>query len=159
MTSQKSHWVEWESQLVCRGISGSTPVFHRMRSWYQALHQNSSAIFQTCLFHWRRQGRWTGNDNVSFCCADNLNFIGILANDQFTRRVSRHCGHVVSSKLMPHWGAIIFYLSSLSEQSGRYVILFVSLDLTTVMGDAQHRHDISDNAWAILEPMLPGQPG
>ena len=26
------------------------------------------------------------------------------------------------------------------------------------MENGQHRHDISDKAWAILEPMLPGQP-
>jgi len=27
------------------------------------------------------------------------------------------------------------------------------------MEKSQHRHDISDKAWAILEPMLPGQRG
>ena len=27
------------------------------------------------------------------------------------------------------------------------------------MEKTQHRHDISDKAWAILEPMLPGQRG
>ncbi len=27
------------------------------------------------------------------------------------------------------------------------------------MEETQHRHDISDKAWAILEPMLPGQRG
>ena len=27
------------------------------------------------------------------------------------------------------------------------------------MEKAQHQHDISDKAWAILEPMLPGQRG
>lgn len=28
-----------------------------------------------------------------------------------------------------------------------------------IMEKSQHRHDISDKAWAILEPMLPGQRG
>ena len=27
------------------------------------------------------------------------------------------------------------------------------------MNDAQHRHDISDEAWALIEPHLPGQKG
>ena len=25
--------------------------------------------------------------------------------------------------------------------------------------NSQHRHDISDKAWAVLSPILPGQPG
>ena len=31
--------------------------------------------------------------------------------------------------------------------------------MVVFMSNAQHRHDISDSAWAILEPILPGQRG